>query len=39
MNDDYEKLKKREKRLTIVINAAIILVAISIIIILINLIR
>ena len=39
MKDDYEKLKKREKQLTIVINATIILVAISVIIILISLIR
>ena len=39
MNDDYEKLKTREKRLTIVVNATITLVAISVIMILINLIR
>jgi len=37
MNDDYEKLKKREKQLTIVINATIVIVAISVVIILISL--
>jgi|WetSurMetagenome_2_1015567.scaffolds.fasta_scaffold08160_4 hypothetical protein len=38
MDQDYAKLKKREKLLSIIINATIVLVSISIVIILISLI-